>query len=364
MDYRSAGVDDVGEESGLKGLAERVRRTFSFAGAPGEPGAVRLDLGYYANVIEIAPNLGMAISTDGVGTKLLVAEMLEVYDTVGIDCIAMNVNDILCVGARPLTMVDYIAVERADDHVLTAIADGLCRGAEQAGISIAGGELAQVAEMIRGVRPGSGFDIVGTAVGLVPLDRIILGDDLADGDVVLGLASSGIHSNGLTLARKALFENAGYRPDQYLDDLERSVGEELLEPTRIYVRPVLALLEAVDAVKALIHITGDGFLNLLRVKSDVGFEITDLPEPPVIFELIREAGRVDEGEMFRVFNMGVGFAVIVGEEAADRTLETLKAAGAPDARIIGRVTGTEAGSVRIPSRGLAGRRKEGFARVG
>jgi phosphoribosylformylglycinamidine cyclo-ligase len=364
MDYRSAGVDDVGEESGLKGLAERVRRTFSFAGAPGEPGAVRLDLGYYANVIEIAPNLGMAISTDGVGTKLLVAEMLEVYDTVGIDCIAMNVNDILCVGARPITMVDYIAVERADDHVLTAIADGLCRGAEQAGISIAGGELAQVAEMIRGVRPGSGFDIVGTAVGLVPLDRIIVGAGLSDGDLVLGLDSSGIHSNGLTLARRALFESAGYRPDQHVDDLGRSVGEELLEPTRIYVRPVLALLEAVDAVKALIHITGDGFLNLLRAESDVGFEITDLPEPPVIFELIREAGRVDEGEMFRVFNMGVGFAVVVAEEVADRALETLQAAGAPDARVIGRVTSTEAGSVRIPSRGLAGRRKEGFARVG
>jgi phosphoribosylformylglycinamidine cyclo-ligase len=217
--------------------------------------------------------------------------------------------------------------------------------------------------MIRGVRPGSGFDIVGTAVGLVPLDRIILGTDLSDGDVILGLASSGIHSNGLTLARKALFEMAGYRPDQHLDDLGRSVGEELLEPTRIYVRPVLALLEALDAVKALIHITGDGFLNLLRAESDVGFEITDLPEQPVIFELIREAGRVDEGEMYRVFNMGVGFAVVVSEEAADRGLEVLKRAGAPDAQIIGRVTDTETGSVRIPGRGLAGRRKEGFAKV-
>jgi phosphoribosylformylglycinamidine cyclo-ligase len=364
MDYRSAGVDDVGEESGLKGLAERVRRTFSFAGGPGEPGAVCLDLGHYANVIEIAPNLGLAISTDGVGTKLLVAEMLEVYDTVGIDCIAMNVNDILCVGARPLTMVDYIAVEQADDRILTAIADGLCRGAEQAGISIAGGELAQVAEMIRGVRPGSGFDIVGTAVGTVPLDRIILGADLSDGDIILGLASSGIHSNGLTLARKALFEKAGYRPDQHSDALGRSVGEELLEPTRIYVRPVLALLEAERAVKALIHITGDGFLNLLRVESDVGFEITDLPEPPAIFELISEAGRVDEGEMFRVFNMGVGFAVVVAAEAADRALDTLRATGAADAQIIGRVTKREPGSVRIPTRGLVGRRKEGFARVG
>ncbi len=364
MDYRSAGVDDVSEDTGLKGLAERVRRTFTLAGVPGEPGAVVLDLGHYANVIEIAPNLGMAISTDGVGTKLLIAEMLEKYDTVGIDCIAMNVNDILCVGARPITMVDYIAVERADARVLTAIADGLLRGAEEAGISIAGGELAQVAEMIRGVRPGSGFDIVGTAVGLVPLDRIIIGEGLVDGDVVIGLASSGIHSNGLTLARKALFDEAGYAPDEQVDELGRSVGEELLEPTRIYVRPVLALLENVEAVKALIHITGDGFLNLLRVESAVGFEITDLPEPSVVFTLIQEAGRVDEEEMFRVFNMGVGFAAVVSEDVADVALGTLQNAGAPDARIIGRVKGDQAGRVLIPGRGLVGTRKGGFARAG
>jgi phosphoribosylformylglycinamidine cyclo-ligase len=364
MDYRSAGVDDVTEEGGLKGLADRVRRTFTLAGAPGEPGAVVLDLGHYANVIEIAPNLGMAISTDGVGTKLLIAEMLEKYDTVGIDCIAMNVNDILCVGARPITMVDYIAVERADARVLTAIADGLLRGAEEAGISIAGGELAQVAEMVRGVRPGSGFDIVGTAVGLVPLDRIILGEGLVDGDLVIGLNSSGVHSNGLTLARKALFEQAGYSPDQHLDNLGRSVGEELLEPTRIYVRPVLALLKSVDAVKALIHITGDGFLNLLRFKSAVGFEITDLPKPPVVFTLIQEAGRVDEEEMFRVFNMGVGFAAVVSAEVADGALGILQNAGAPDARIIGSVKGDEAGRVLIPERSLVGTRKEGFVRAG
>jgi phosphoribosylformylglycinamidine cyclo-ligase len=218
--------------------------------------------------------------------------------------------------------------------------------------------------MVRGVRPGSGFDIVGTAVGLVPLDRIIVGEGLADGDVVLGLASSGIHSNGLTLARKTLFEKVGYKPDQHLDEIGRGIGEELLEPTRIYVRPILALLESVDEVKALIHVTGDGFLNLLRVGSPVGFEITDLPDPPVIFDLIREAGGVDEGEMFRVFNMGVGFAVVVSEHAADDALETLRGGGAPDARIIGRVSGTEAGRVRIPDRGLVGTRKDGFVKVG
>jgi phosphoribosylformylglycinamidine cyclo-ligase len=363
LDYRSAGVDTAGADAALGPLAQHVRRTFGFAGAPGVPGGVRLDLGYFANVIEVAPNLGIAVSTDGVGTKLLVAEMLEKYDTVGIDCVAMNVNDVLCVGARPITLLDYIAVERTDPAMLEAIAEGLARGAEEARISIAGGELAQLREMVRGVRPGSGFDIVGTAIGLVPLDRVIVGENLLDGDVVIGLASTGIHSNGLTLARKALFDAAGYAPEQHVDELGRAVGEELLEPTRIYVRPVLALLEAVEQVKALAHISGDGLLNLLRVRSAVGFEITDLPEPPAIFRLIQQAGDVDDTEMFRVFNMGVGFAIVVGASAAERALRALHGAGAPDAQPIGRVRSDRPGEILIPSPGLVGRRDGGFAKA-
>jgi phosphoribosylformylglycinamidine cyclo-ligase len=361
-DYRSAGVDNISEGQGLGALAERVRSTFGLAGATGEPGGVRLDLGYFANVVEIAPNLGLAISTDGVGTKLLVAEMVEKYDTVGIDCMAMNVNDILCVGARPIALVDYIAVEKIDPQIMAAIADGLVEGARQAGVSIPGGELAQVAEMVRGVRPGAGFDIVGTAVGLVPLDRMIVGAGLADGDVVIGLASTGIHSNGLTLARKALFDLAGYEPGQHVDELGRSAGEELLEPTRIYVRPVLALLEAVETVKALAHITGDGLLNMLRVESDVGFEITDLPEAPPIFGIIQSAGDVETAEMFRVFNMGVGFAVVVAESDAERALDVMRSAGAPDARVIGRVDAGSPGKITIPAAGLSGTKKGGFSK--
>jgi phosphoribosylformylglycinamidine cyclo-ligase len=361
MDYRSAGVDDVGEDQSLKAIAERVRRSFELAGSPGEVGSVCLDLGYFANVVNIGNGMGLAVSTDGVGTKIIVAEMLGKYDTVGVDCVAMNVNDVLCVGARPITMLDYIAVEKADPVMLAAIADGLLRGAEEAGVSIAGGELAQVKEMVRGVTPGSGFDIVGTAVGLVGLDRLILGDGLVEGDLVIGLASTGIHSNGLTLARKALFDAAGYAPDQILDEFGRSVGEELLEPTRIYVRPVLALLEAVEGVKALAHITGDGLLNLLRVRSNVGFEFTDLPHPGAVFEVIQEAGRVADAEMFRVFNMGVGFAAVVSADAGEVALEALARAGAPDARVIGHVVTEQAGKILIPERGLIGTRKEGFA---
>jgi phosphoribosylformylglycinamidine cyclo-ligase len=363
LDYRSAGVDTARAEAALGPLAERVRRTFRFAGAPGTPGAVRLDLGYFANVIEVAPNLGIAVSTDGVGTKLLVAEMLDKYDTVGIDCVAMNVNDVLCVGARPITLLDYIAVERTDPAMLEAIADGLARGAEEARISIAGGELAQLGEMVRGVRPGSGFDIVGTAIGLVPLDRVIVGEDLLEGDVVIGLASTGIHSNGLTLARKALFDAAGYAPDQHIDELGRAVGEELLEPTRIYVRPLLALLQAVEEIKALAHISGDGLLNLLRVKSEVGFELTDLPDPPPIFPLVQQAAKVDDAEMYRVFNMGIGFAIVVAAAAADRALAALHEAGALDARVIGQVVAERPGVLRIPQRALVGTRKDGFRRA-
>ncbi|UCF18250.1 MAG: phosphoribosylformylglycinamidine cyclo-ligase [Gemmatimonadota bacterium] len=363
LDYRAAGVDNIAEADALRALTSRVRRSFSFAGEPGQVGAVHLDLGYFANVVEIAQGVGLAVSTDGVGTKLLVAELMGKYDTIGIDCVAMNVNDILCVGARPLTMLDYIAVERLDAEVLAAVADGLLHGAEEARISIAGGELAQVREMVRGARPGSGFDIVGTAIGLVNLDRIILGDGLRDGDIVIGLDSSGIHSNGLTLARKALLEQGGFRLDQHVEELGRSLGAELLEPTRIYVRPVLALLKAVKQVKALAHITGDGLLNLLRGPSPVGFEIDQPPDPPEIFRLIQRAGNVDDGEMYRVFNMGVGFVIVVSPEEAGEALRTLQGAGAPDARVIGRVTDRQPGRVQLRVPGLVGTREDGFVRA-
>jgi len=363
LDYRAAGVDNVTEGTALGALAERVRRSFGFAGEPGQPGAVHLDLGYYANVIEIGGGMGLAVSTDGVGTKLLVAEMLDKYDTVGIDCVAMNVNDVLCVGARPLALLDYIAVERVDPAVITAIADGLLKGAEEARVSIPGGEFAQVAEMVRGVKPGSGFDIVGTAIGILPLDRVIVGEGVADGDAVIGIPSSGIHSNGLTLARRALFEQAGYAPDQRVDELGRSVGEELLEPTRIYVRPVLALLSALAGVKALCHITGNGFLNLLRVKAKVGFELDALPQPQPIFRLIQRAGDVDDAEMYRVFNMGVGFCAVVSASVADRAVSALRQAGAGRAAVIGRVRADHPGVVVLPEVGLLGTDDGGFRRA-
>src|SRR5690242_4240938 len=187
--YKTAGVDASSAQSGLERIIAEIKGTWP---APGGIGAVKLDIGYFANVIDIG-GVGLAICTDGVGSKTIIAEMMGRYDTIGIDCVAMNVNDVICVGAQPLSMVDYIAIEKADPEMLGAIAIGLAAGAKQAGISISGGEISQLKEVIRG------FDLIGMAVGIVPLDRIITGRDLVAGDVIIGLESSGIHSNGLTL---------------------------------------------------------------------------------------------------------------------------------------------------------------------
>src|SRR6266508_1499155 len=276
----------------------------------------------YANVVEVG-NTGVAISTDGVGSKLLVAQVVGTYDTVGIDCIAMNVNDVLCVGAEPLTMVDYIAVQEPNPVLLTELAKGLRAGALIAGITIPGGEIAQVRDIIKGARPGFGFDLAGTAIGTVPLDKIRVGRDIEPDDVVLGLRSTGVHSNGVTLARR-LFKK--YRPTTHIKELGRALGEELLVPTRIYVKEVLDVLRSGIDVRALIHITSDGLLNLLRVASNTGYVIHSLPEPHRIFAIIQRELRVSSEEMYRVYNMGIGFCLVVAHpgDHAGRAKEILK----------------------------------------
>ncbi|MFQ5839716.1 MAG: phosphoribosylformylglycinamidine cyclo-ligase [Candidatus Methylomirabilales bacterium] len=311
-------------------------------------------MGYYASVIELPGGIGIALTADGVGTKLLVAQMLDKFDTVGIDCVAMNVNDLLCVGAEPVAMLDIIALERSDPRLLREIGKGLFTGAQQADISIPGGEIAEVKEMLRGSRRGCAFDLSGMAIGLVPVDRIILGQHIAEGDVLIGLPSSGIHSNGLTLARKTLFRRGKLKIDQYLPELGQGVGEALLTPTRIYVRPIRSLLDQVSWVRALFHITGDGFFNLTRAASEVGFVIEALPERPAIFRVIQEIGQIAEGDMFRVFNMGVGFAVVVPEAEADRALTCLRDEGIEGMRL-GYALRDGQRRIRILPPGLVGR---------
>lgn len=328
--YGAAGVDTERADAALARLAAHIRATWPPAGARG---AVQLDLGYYANILDIGGGMGLALTTDGVGSKVLVAQMVGRFDTIGIDCVAMNVNDLLCVGARPLSMVDYLAVQEADPQLLEEIARGLAAGAELAGISIPGGEIAQLPEVIAGVRPGVGFDLAGAAVGLVPLDRIIIGREIAPGDALIGIASNGIHSNGLTLAREVLFKRHGYDVRAWIPELGASLGEELLRPTHIYVREALAALDRGVPVRAMMHITGDGFLNLARVAGQIGFVIDALPPPPPVFGLIQRLGSIPDAEMYRVFNMGVGFCLVVPPDTLDETLAAVRAFGKPAQRI-------------------------------
>lgn len=345
--YKTAGVDTAAAQSGLQKIIASIKQTWP---APGTLGAVKLDIGYFANVIDIG-GIGLAICTDGVGSKTIIAQMTGRYDTIGIDCVAMNVNDVICVGARPISMVDYIAVENADAEMLGAIAIGLAAGAKQAGISISGGEISQLKDVIRG------FDLIGMAVGIVPLDRIITGRELAPGDVIIGLESSGIHSNGLTLARQAFFEHAKLPIDHVFPELGIHVGEALLRPTFIYVREILDIIQQVPAAKALINITGDGLLNLPRVDATVGFEINNLPPTPPIFRLIQQYGAVGNPEMFEVYNMGVGFCVLVAEQDRDTALAILQRHGRR-AQVIGRVIKDDSKGVYLPAQKLTGHGKE------
>lgn len=348
--YKAAGVDTAAAQSGLQKIIASIKQTWP---APGALGAVKLDIGYFANIVDIG-GIGLAICTDGVGSKTIIAQMTGRYDTIGIDCVAMNVNDVICVGARPISMVDYIAVENADAEMLGAIAIGLAAGAKQAGISISGGEISQLKDVIRG------FDLIGMAVGIVPLDRIITGRDLAPGDIIIGLESNGIHSNGLTLARRTFFERAKLPIDHVFPELGIPLGQELLRPTLIYVREILDIIERVPSVKALINITGDGLLNLPRVDAAVGFEIDNLPPTPRVFRLIQQYGDIGNAEMFEVYNMGVGFCVLVAEKDREAALALLQRHGRRP-QVIGRVIKDDRKGVYLPGQKLIGHGKNFYS---
>ncbi len=349
--YEDAGVASLDRRRGFKGLLGHLKKTFDLRPDVGRP---LLDFGYYASVLDIPGPQAIAISTDGIGTKAIVAQLMDKYDTVGIDCVAMNANDVICVGAEPIAMLDYIAVDVAGDRMLEQIGKGLLEGARQANISIPGGEISQIPEIIKGAREGHGFDLVGTCIGLVDKDAVLDGSLVEAGHVIVGLASSGIHSNGLTLARKALLEDAGLRLDQRIPELGRTLGEELLEPTRIYVNSVLPMLREGLAISALFHITSDGFLNLTRANAPVGFEIDYLPEAPPIFALIKARGRIPDAEMFRVYNMGIGFCVICAPTAVARVQELASHAACPS-WVLGRCIDDPRKTVHVRPRNLTGR---------
>ena len=335
--YAAAGVDTHQADQGVAAIVSVLKTIDTGRESLTVPLA-----GHYASVMRLpgplAPNVGIALATDSVGSKVIVAEQAGRFDTIGIDCVAMNVNDLICVGAQPLALLDYIAVERAHPEMLEAIGRGLAAGAADAGVEIPGGEVCQVPEVLRGHPSPYGFDLVGSAFGVVELDKLIDGSAVRPGDVMIGLPSSGIHSNGVTLARRALLDDGQLSMDQRLDQLlGLSVADVLLEPTVIYVRAILALLASEVAVHGLAHITGGGLMNLRRIGSGVGYEITDpLPSPPV-FELIASFGEIPAADMWEVFNMGCGFVAMVPAAQADAAVALL-ARFHRGAAVIGTVT--------------------------
>ena len=351
--YSAAGVDTAQADEGVGALV-RVLSTIRLD----RPSASVLPSGHYASVLRVGPNLGIAMSTDGVGSKLVLAEQADRLETVGIDCIAMNVNDIICVGAEPIAMVDYLAVQQADPTALARIAQGLKTGAQQANIEIPGGELAVIPELIQGHPSPHGFDLCGTAFGTVALDAVITGVDAQPGDTLIGLPASGPHSNGYTLARHALLDDGPTHPALDLHTTPTtlngaSVLDALLEPTVIYVRAVLDLIRSDIPVNGLAHVTGGGLLNLLRLGTDrLGWQIdAPLPVTP-IFDLIAHHGDVSAAEMWEVFNMGCGFVCVIPESRAGEAVALL-AQRHPGAAIVGTVTDA-AGTISVPPLGLAG----------
>jgi phosphoribosylformylglycinamidine cyclo-ligase len=321
--YAEAGVDIDIEGAAVSAIVSQIKKTLK--GDTGSTGENLTGIGHFCSLVRIDSVRALAIATDGVGSKIKIAEELGRFETIGIDLIAMNVNDIICSGAKPLTLVDYIAVEKVSPKIISDIGKGLAVGAEQACISISGGEIATLPEII------NGLDLAGTGVGIVDIEKIISGKKIESGDVVVGLESSGVHSNGLTLARKVLLKHYDIN-DKIFG--KHTVGEKLLAPTKIYVQEIMELIEKVD-IHGLANITGGGLGNLQRI-TKFGFEITDLPEPQEVFKTIQRLERIADSEMYRTFNMGVGFCVIVKPGDADAVIEICSNHDTK-AQVIGRV---------------------------
>ncbi|EYF01437.1 phosphoribosylformylglycinamidine cyclo-ligase [Chondromyces apiculatus] len=320
--YRDAGVDiDAGDA-----LVERIKRL----AAPTRTPHVLQGIGGFAGLCALPEGMQdpvLVSGTDGVGTKLKVAFATGVHDTVGIDLVAMCVNDVITVGARPLFFLDYFATGKLELDVGEAVVRGIAEGCQRAGCALLGGETAE----LPGLYAAGEYDLAGFAVGVVERGKILDGKRVAPGDVVIGVASSGLHSNGYSLARRVLEREMGLSMTDRLADLGSTVGEALLTPTRIYARAVADLLDALgDAVHALSHITGGGLPgNIPRVLPDglgVRLDATSW-ERPRIFQVIAAGGPVEEAEMRRTFNLGVGLVVIVARDAEDRALAALRAAG-------------------------------------
>ena len=295
--YSEAGVDIDASEKATEALIAQIKNI----GRKGDGEAIKLDNGF-AGLVKLGDG-ALAMCTDGVGSKLLLAEEMDSLHTVGIDCVAMNTNDLICVGAEPLSFVDYVALDKPDEELMAKLGKGLAEGCKQSNCTLSGGETAILPELVHG------FDIAGTSVGYVKQDEIIDGTKISEGDVLIGLKSSGPHSNGYTLIRK-LFNG------------DKEIGKQLVEPTRIYVKEVMNLIKQVD-VHGIAHITGGGLDNISRINNNFQYVIDNPLPVPSVFDWLQQRGDVEDSEMYRTFNMGMGMIIIVDKNDAEKSVSLL-----------------------------------------
>jgi len=347
--YAEAGVDIMNEGRAIRGLVSALKYRREGFGAQVDIG------GHFTGIVEFGEHY-LSLCTDGVGSKILIAEQLQKWDTIGIDCMAMNANDMICIGAEPIAFVDYIATENPDPAIMEQVGKGLDEGARQANLTIIGGETASLPEIV------DGLDLAGTCLGFVKKGSVITGQNTVPGDVIIGLPSSGLHSNGFSLVRRIVEMNdlsyispldeivsrkewkAKSRYPHHMETVERwarsegarILGEILLTPTRIYVNEIMELLGELPmgSVHAMANITGGGFRNLARVREGLRFVIDEPLDVHPVFRLVQVLGSVDEKEMYQTFNMGMGLCIIVDPSVQERVLEVLRERGA---RKVGKV---------------------------
>ena len=332
--YKQAGVDIEAGYEAVERIKKHVKRTVR----PGVMGA----LGGFGGMFDLS-SLGLkepvlVSGTDGVGTKLMLAFMMDKHDTIGIDAVAMCVNDIVVQGAEPLYFLDYIACGKAEPEKIEAIVKGISDGCEQAGCALVGGETAEMP----GMYSPEEYDLAGFAVGACEKSSLITGEKVKEGDLLIGLASSGIHSNGYSLVRKVFFEQAGWELERYVEEFGCTLGEELLKPTRIYVKSVLALMKQYN-IKGLAHITGGGFIeNIPRMLPEgLGAEIEEGGwEIPQVFKTLESQGGIDRKDMYNIFNMGIGMVAVVDADIAPEVVRVFNENG-EKASVIGNVIGAE-----------------------
>lgn len=276
--------------------------------------------GHYAGLLEFQSKV-YALHTDGVGTKIIIAQLMKKFDTVGIDCVAMNVNDVICVGAVPIGFLDYIALKKPDSYLVRELVKGVAKGAKESHVAIIGGETAILPDLLNEKEENT-FDLVGSVFGVADKKSLVMGNRISPRDVIIGLESSGLHSNGYSLARKVLLPK--YKLKNSHKFLNCSIGEELLKPTRIYVKPILEMLKEVDSIHGLAHITGGSFAKLSRLNNKVDYNLDNLPQQENIFSLIQQAGKISLKEMYSTFNMGIGFCIIVSKSGIDNVENILE----------------------------------------